>query len=56
MNPVVAITSWLIPLMPATDAGKGVAVGLSIIICTLAVFAIAGGAAWVLGKAGFIND
>jgi len=55
MNPVVTISNWLIPLLPATDMGKGVAVGLAILTTTLAVFAIAGGTAWVLDKAGFIN-
>lgn len=56
MNPVVTISNWLIPLMPATEAGKGYAVGLSIIICIFATFAIAGGTAWALDKAGLIND
>lgn len=56
MNPVVTISQWLIPLMPATEAGKGIAVGLAILTTILAVFAIAGGTAWVLDKAGLIND
>ena len=56
MNPVVTLSQWLIPLLPATDMGKGIAVGLAILTTILAVFAIAGGAAWILDKAGFINE
>lgn len=55
MNPVVTITNWIAPLLPATEMGRGIAVGLALIIGIIALLGVAGATVWVMDKRGMIE-